>query len=158
MKIVPEAKPLRYTEERGTLVNELTGRIIKATRRTRSATSAARTWSPKTLPNGTIQLTPVEGKTGNLLVEEVDSEGNPVRIIELEVPKNPDFAEGNTLPEIKWTGNNKDGWTVNVTGGSNSVDIKLCEDGDPARAPAPSWCRSTRTTWCRVRAPLKAPS
>lgn len=134
VKIVPEAKPLRYTEERGTLVNELTGRIIKGDPKNEIRYIRGKDLvTEKTLPNGTIQLTPVEGKTGNLLVEEVDSEGNPVRIIELEVPKNPDFAEGNTLPEIKWTGNNKDGWTVNVTGGSNSVDIKLCEDGDPAK-------------------------
>ena len=134
VKIVPEATPLRYTEERGTLVNELTGRIIKGDPKNEIRYIRGKDLvTEKTLPNGTIQLTPVKDKVGNILIEEVDSEGNPVRIIELEVPKNPDFAEGNTLPEIKWTGNNKDGWTVNVTGGSNSVDIKLCEDGDPAK-------------------------
>ena len=66
------------------------------------------------------------------MIKEIDSEGNPVRIIDLEVPKSPEFAEGEQIvpPTIKWDGNKKDGWNINVTGGSNGVDIKLCESID----------------------------
>ena len=133
VEIVPEAKPLRYTEERGTLVNELTGRIVKGNEKNKLQILRGKDYvTEETLADGTIQLRPVEGKYGNVLIQEIDPEGNPVRIIDLEVPKSPEFAEGEQIvpPTIKWDGNKKDGWNINVTGGSNGVDIKLCESID----------------------------
>ena len=129
--IAPEPTPLRYKEERRLVVEKIDGFITKGkpTNEFRVLRGHDLIDEPK-LENGDLQIIPREGKTGTVLVEEVDSEGNPVRVVELEIPKNPEYAEGNTPPSIDYTGNKKDGWNVTVTGGSNSADIKLCESID----------------------------
>lgn len=130
IKIVSDPKPLNFKEERRVYIEKLDGKINPGTPGNTFTILRGRDLvEEQKLPDGSVQITPVEQKYAQILVEERDPEGNPVRIVELEIP--PTSQGDTTTPSISISepkGNAKDGWTFNITGGSNSVEIKVCND------------------------------
>ena len=74
---------------------------------------------------GSFNVKPLPQKSGRVLIEEVDGAGNPVRIIEIDVPAT---SEGNIIgkPGNHDVSPNPDGsWKIVVPGGG-ATDIEIC--------------------------------
>ena len=147
IEIVAEPTPLGYREERRVIVDKIKGEIIKG-----NPTGDFRVLRgedlirEKKVVNGELTVIPLEDKVGTILVEELDSKGNPVGVYELEVPPTTSHGTsdyGITVPK----GNEKQGWKFDVKGGSNNVEINLCKDKDctnPERLDD-KWVKVVRT-------------
>ena len=128
--IIAEPTPLGYREERRVITNKIDGDIIKGQPnggnfRVLRGTDLIR---EKQVVNGEFIVKPYEDKIGTILVEEYNEEGNPVGIYELEVPPT---SEGSSIFDLtKPVGNKEKGWSFDIKGGSNSVEINLCKDKD----------------------------
>ena len=131
IEIVADPTPLGYREERRVVVDKIEGDIIKGQPnggnfRVLRGVDLIR---EKKVENGQITVKPYEDKTGTIVIEELDRQGNPVGVYELEVP--PTTAEGSSDWGItKPVGNKDKGWSFDIKGGSNSVEINLCKDKD----------------------------
>ena len=131
IKIVSDPKPLNFKEERRVYIEKLDGKINPGTPGNTFNIIRGRDFvEEEKLEDGSLQITPTEQKYAKILVEERDPEGNPVRIVELEVPPT---SQGDTpTPPIfigEPKGNPKDGWNFTIEGDSNSVEINVCKDG-----------------------------
>ena len=126
--ITPEPTPLKFTEERRVVVESMDGRVIPGEGNTivpRRGYDAI--FETKELPGGGIEFVPQPNKTGVVYIDELDRDGNPVRVIELEAPASSEGSEA-PVPDVNWTGNKDKGYEITVTGGANSVEINLCND------------------------------
>ncbi|WP_408911184.1 hypothetical protein ACKFRZ_00145 [Corynebacterium gottingense] len=80
---------------------------------------------------GNINIKALPNKSGTVLIEERDSNGNPVRIIEAEIPET---SGGSSIPapEITWnekTGRGSDGSITIVVEGKGDFIVEGCDKG-----------------------------
>ena len=79
--------------------------------------------------HGKLTLKPIEGKTGTILIEERDANGNPVRIIEAEIPET---SGGETIEKPEIT-RNDDGSITIVVKEKGDLEFKVCTDKNPPK-------------------------
>ena len=145
--IQPDPTPLGYKEERRVILEQVDGQVVAGkkgnTLHVRRGNDIVKVVEPAP---GELQIVPQEGKSGYVVVEELDAQGSLVRVIEMEVP---DTAQGNTVEPPKLTekgkGDRDKGWTIKVEGGSNSVIVNTCNDsGCTVRTVLdPKWVKPT---------------
>ena len=76
---------------------------------------------------GSFTLKPLPGKSGRVQIEELDQAGNPVRVLDIDVPPT---SEGNIIvkPGNSDVTPNPDGsWKIVIPEGGKISDIKVCE-------------------------------
>lgn len=124
--VTPAPTDLKITVERRVLQNEIDGRITPL--KPGNKLTVRRGYDKvveQEFTQGQLYLKPLDRKSsGTVFVEETDPQGNVVRIIEVEVPS----QAGETIPEpnVQRASKPNDPYRVNVTGGSNSIEVNLC--------------------------------
>ncbi|MCZ9290932.1 hypothetical protein L8U61_02115 [Corynebacterium sp. c8Ua_144] len=128
IEIVEQPTPLKFVEERVVYERNINDRIIPGKGNTLHVVRG-KDLITNAAPDskGQLFIQPTENKTGSILVEERDSEGNPVRIVEMEIPGT---SEGLTPPNVKADGSRDKGYDINVKGGENSVEVYVCYNDD----------------------------
>ncbi|OIR44179.1 hypothetical protein BJP08_02065 [Corynebacterium sp. NML140438] len=126
--IIEDHGALNFVEERRVYQPKLTDKIIpgKGENKFRVLRGEDIIEDIPTTP-GTFTLKPRPGKSGRVQIEEVDHEGNPVRILDIDVPAT---SEGNIIvkPGNSDVSPNPDGsWRIVIPDGGKISDIKVCE-------------------------------
>ena len=85
--------------------------------------------NPEPNEDGELNLKPIEGSKGSILVEERDAAGNPVRIIEAKIPET---SGGVTIEEPKIT-HEGDGSITIVIKEKGDFEFKVCTDKNPPK-------------------------
>ena len=128
IEIVEQPTPLKFVEERVVYKRDFNDKIIPGKGNTLHVVRG-KDLITNAAPDskGQLFIQPTENKTGSILVEERDSEGNPVRIVEMEIPGT---SEGLTPPDVNANGSRDKGYDINVKGGENSVEVYVCYNDD----------------------------
>ena len=126
--IVAQPTPLKFVEERVVYKRDFNDKLVPGKGNTLHVVRGTDLVSnPIPDSKGQLFIQPTENKTGTIVVEERDSEGNPVRIVEMEIPRT---SEGLTPPAPQANGSRDKGYDINVKGGENSVEVYVCYDDD----------------------------
>jgi len=128
IEIVEQPTPLKFVEERVVYKRDFNDKIIPGKGNTLHVVRG-KDLITNAAPDskGQLFIQPTENKSGSILVEERDSEGNPVRLVEMEIPGT---AEGLTPPDVNANGSRDKGFDINVKGGENSVEVYVCYNDD----------------------------
>jgi len=128
IEIVEQPTPLKFVEERVVYKRDFNDKIIPGKGNTLHVVRG-KDLITNAAPDskGQLFIQPTENKTGSILVEERDSEGNPVRLVEMEIPGT---SEGLTPPDVNADGSRDKGYDINVKGGENSVEVYVCYNDD----------------------------
>ena len=128
IEIVEQPTPLKFVEERVVYERDINDKIVPGKNNTLHVVRG-KDLITNAAPDskGQLFIQPTEDKHGTILVEERDSEGNPVRLVEMEIPR---ASEGLTPPQLDWKGTPDKGIDINVKGGENSVEVYVCYNDD----------------------------
>ncbi|MDC7109386.1 hypothetical protein [Corynebacterium afermentans] len=128
IEIVEQPTPLRFVEERVVYERDINDKIVPGKNNTLHVVRG-KDLITNAAPDskGQLFIQPTEDKHGTILVEERDSKGNPVRLVEMEIPRT---SEGLTPPQLDWKGTPDKGIDINVKGGENSVEVYVCYNDD----------------------------
>ena len=128
IEIVAQPTPLKFVEERVVYERDINDKIVPGKNNTLHVVRG-KDLITNAAPDskGQLFIQPTEDKHGTILVEERDSEGNPVRLVEMEIPRS---SEGLTPPQLDWKGTPDKGIDINVKGGENSVEVYVCYNED----------------------------
>ncbi len=128
IEIVEQPTPLKFVEERVVYERDITDKIVPGKNNTLHVVRG-KDLITNVAPDskGQLFIQPTEDKHGTILVEERDSKGNPVRLVEMEIPR---ASEGLTPPQLDWKGTPDKGIDINVKGGENSVEVYVCYNDD----------------------------
>ena len=128
IEIVEQPTPLKFVEERVVYKRDFNDKIIPGKGNTLHVVRG-KDLITNAAPDskGQLFIQPTENKTGSILVEERDSEGNPVRLVEMEIPGT---SEGLTPPDVNADGSRDKGYDIKVKGGENSVEVYVCYNDD----------------------------
>ena len=96
--------------------------------------------NPEPDEKGRLNLKPIEGKTGSILIEERDNNGNPIRIIEAEIPQTAGGAEVEP-PKIQHK--EQDGSITLVIDGKGGFNVEACFD-KKLDAKKPEDCKNVK--------------
>ena len=128
IEIVEQPTPLKFVEERVVYERNINDKIVPGKNNTLHVVRGKDLiTNPAPDSKGQLFIQPAEDKHGSILVEERDSEGNPVRLVEMEIPRT---SEGLTPPQLDVNGTPDKGIDINVKGGENSVEVYVCYDDD----------------------------
>ena len=128
IEIVEQSTPLKFVEERVVYERNINDKIVPGKNNTLHVVRGKDLiTNPAPDSKGQLFIQPAEDKHGSILVEERDSEGNPVRLVEMEIPRT---SEGLTPPQLDVNGTPDKGIDINVKGGENSVEVYVCYDDD----------------------------
>ena len=128
IEIVEQPTPLKFVEERVVYERDINDKIVPGKNNTLHVVRG-KDLITNAAPDskGQLFIQPTEDKHGTILVEERDSEGNPVRLVEMEIPRT---SEGLTPPQLDWKGTPDKGYDIKVEGGENSVEVYVCYNDD----------------------------
>ncbi|MCG7291375.1 hypothetical protein MHJ98_03250 [Corynebacterium afermentans] len=128
IEIVEQPTPLKFVEERVVYERDINDKIVPGKNNTLHVVRG-KDLITNAAPDskGQLFIQPTEDKHGTILVEERDSKGNPVRLVEMEIPR---ASEGLTPPQLDWKGTPDKGIDINVKGGENSVEVYVCYNDD----------------------------
>ena len=128
IEIVEQPTPLKFVEERVVYERDINDKIVPGKNNTLHVVRG-KDLITNAAPDskGQLFIQPTKDKHGSILVEERDSEGNPVRLVEMEIPR---ASEGLTPPQLDWKGTPDKGIDINVKGGENSVEVYVCYNDD----------------------------
>ena len=128
IEIVEQPTPLKFVEERVVYERDINDKIVPGKNNTLHVVRG-KDLITNAAPDskGQLFIQPTEDKHGTILVEERDSKGNPVRLVEMEIPRT---SEGLTPPQLDWKGTPDKGIDINVKGGENSVEVYVCYNDD----------------------------
>ncbi|WP_143313366.1 hypothetical protein [Corynebacterium afermentans] len=128
IEIVEQPTPLKFVEERVVYERDINDKIVPGKNNTLHVVRG-KDLITNAVPDskGQLFIQPTEDKHGTILVEERDSEGNPVRLVEMEIPRT---SEGLTPPQLDWKGTPDKGYDIKVEGGENSVEVYVCYNDD----------------------------
>ena len=128
IEIVEQPTPLKFVEERVVYERDINDKIVPGKNNTLHVVRG-KDLITNAAPDskGQLFIQPTEDKHGTILVEERDSKGNPVRLVEMEIPR---ASEGLTPPQLDWKGTPDEGIDINVKGGENSVEVYVCYNDD----------------------------
>ncbi|OHF40347.1 hypothetical protein [Corynebacterium sp. HMSC074A01] len=86
--------------------------------------------NPEPDEHGRFNLKPIPGSTGSIVIEERDNNGNPIRIIEGEIPET---SGGSSIepPKISYEKNN--GSITIIVDGKGGFGIEACLDKNPPK-------------------------
>ena len=125
IEIVAVPDSLKITEERRILDTEVNGRIIPGKGNTLQIRRGSDLVTELPTTPGQLYLRPADPKkTGVVLVEETDSDGNIVRLIELEVPSSSQGAVPE--PNVRHVKGADQPYVFQVDGGSNNIEVNMC--------------------------------
>ena len=128
IEIVEQPTPLKFVEERVVYERDINDKIVPGKNNTLHVVRG-KDLITNAGPDskGQLFIQPTEDKHGTILVEERDSKGNPVRLVEMEIPRT---SEGLTPPDVDAQGSRDKGYDINVKGGENSVEVYVCYNDD----------------------------
>ncbi|MCZ2221234.1 hypothetical protein NUW87_07580 [Corynebacterium pilbarense] len=128
IEIVEQPTPLKFVEERVVYERDINDKIVPGKNNTLHVVRG-KDLITNAAPDskGQLFIQPTEDKHGTILVEERDSKGNPVRLVEMEIPRT---SEGLTPPDVDAQGSRDKGYDINVKGGENSVEVYVCYNDD----------------------------
>ena len=128
IEIVEQPTPLKFVEERVVYERDINDKIVPGKNNTLHVVRG-KDLITNAAPDskGQLFIQPTKDKHGTITVEERDSEGNPVRLVEMEIPR---ASEGLTPPDLDVKGTPDKGIDINVKGGENSVEVYVCYNDD----------------------------
>lgn len=126
IQVIPSATPLNFKEERTVLYRDVKDEIERGKNDGFKILRGNDVITVTELPNGKLEISAKPGKSGYATIEITNPEGNLVRVVEVAVPDNNEGEFPTPKPTIKPNPDKPGTYLVDIEGGTNSVDVKIC--------------------------------
>ncbi|MGV0343926.1 hypothetical protein ACUY3P_06325 [Corynebacterium lehmanniae] len=127
IEVLPETKPLNFEEIRTVLYKDIKDSIEYGDKYEYKVVRGHDVVTVKPTESGKLQISAQPGKRGQATIEIRDPEGNLVRVVEAVVPDSEQGVIPEPKPSIKRVPNTDDKYIIDFEGGSNNVEIKVCD-------------------------------